>query len=154
MAKEERNRIRGAAPLVYEVDVELAMALDFYVLGKHGELVDLGLGLPPVESGLPVRRQPRDVSKGRAIFSSCTLQLVGEAGKLEFFLEELDRFVRYGEFEGLLSTGNIRHSGYGGRSAMRYHRTGSFMRWTFATWYSKRWEIGVGAVSSQPVAIW
>ena len=67
MAKEERYRIRRATPLVYEVDVELAMALDFYVLGKHGKLVDLRLLGTPVKAILPVGDQSLDIGKGDTV---------------------------------------------------------------------------------------
>lgn len=60
---------------MYIVDVNFMEAINLDAFTKIGELVELGLLSPPVESVLPVLGQALDVCEGRTVFPSSFIQL-------------------------------------------------------------------------------
>ena len=110
MAKKQWDAIRVLALLVNEVDLEILVVIHGDSRREVGELVELGLGLAPIESISPVSHEAPDVVQGNAIVPPCAVKLVGEAEELQFLAQELEIGLGYGD-AGRLFCG---HDGAGG----------------------------------------
>lgn len=90
MNKEQGNRIRSLASLMYEMDIQLSKPRDRYWHGKLRQfLIQLSFFLPPVEI-LPRRDQSFDLVQGHAQVPLRVVELVGEGGEVELLVEDLE----------------------------------------------------------------
>ncbi len=95
MAEQERDGIRLLAPLVHEVDLEgVLVAVDGDGRGELQQLVQLGLGLPPVVLVPPDPGEPLDVVERCAVPRAVgDGRLLRERRQRELRLQPLDRRI-------------------------------------------------------------
>lgn len=78
MAEQEGDSFLDGAFLMYEMDVQWLEAISLNGGLEVGQLIELCLGLSPIEFIPPVRRQALDVGQGGAVCPAGFVEFVWE----------------------------------------------------------------------------
>ena len=114
MDEQERDRALARTLLVHIVNVKRAKPVHRNVTRELWQLVDLVLGLAPVESVFPMFDEPLDVSERDTVVPAGIVELVRVPGEVKLLLEELEIGVGNAQLERSFWTS--RHSEDVGRS--------------------------------------